>query len=133
MSITKLWKDKKHIMGLPVSFTTYSISEDRLFVDTGLFNKKFEEILLYRIKDIKVSRTIGQRMLGLGTIDIISSDATVSNLKILNVKKVLDVKEMIHQLCEKQKIARRMHTTEILTDTTNYLDDDGDGIPDQFQ
>lgn len=131
--IKKIWKDKKHILGLPISFTNYSISEDRLFVTVGFLNKNYEEILLYRIKDIKVKQTLGQRILGLGSILLISSDSSLPNLEIKNIRKVLEVKEMIHQLCEKQKISRRMHTTEILSDSSEYIDEDGDGIPDIYE
>ncbi len=131
--IKTIWKDKKHIIGLPISFTNYSISEDRLFVTTGFLNKNYEEVLLYRIKDIKVKQTLGQRILGLGSILLVSSDASLPNLEIKNIKRVLEVKEMIHQLCEKQKIARRMHATEILGDSSEYIDEDGDGIPDMFE
>lgn len=131
--IKKIWKDKKHILGLPISFTNYSISEDRLFVTVGFLNKNYEEILLYRIKDIKVKQTLGQRILGLGSILLISSDSSLPNLEIKNIRRVLEVKEMIHQLCEKQKISRRMHTTEILSDSSEYIDEDGDGIPDIYE
>lgn len=131
--IKKIWKDKKHILGLPISFTNYSISEDRLFVTVGFLNKNYEEILLYRIKDIKVKQTLGQRILGLGSILLISSDSSLPNLEIKNIRRVLEVKEMIHQLCEKQKISRRMHATEILSDSSEYIDEDGDGIPDIYE
>ena len=31
-----VWKDRKRICGLPITFTKYSMSEDRLFLETGL-------------------------------------------------------------------------------------------------
>ena len=46
--ITYLWQDRKRILGLPISFTKYSMSEDRIFYKVGLLNTRFEEILLYR-------------------------------------------------------------------------------------
>ena len=51
-SLNILWKDRKRILGMPISFTRYSFSDDRVFVQTGLFSSHFEEILLYRIRDI---------------------------------------------------------------------------------
>ena len=49
MSITIefLWKDRKRYFGLPLSFTRYSLSEDRLFTSVGFLNIKDDEILLY--------------------------------------------------------------------------------------
>ena len=43
-----IWKDRKRYLGMPISFTRYAMSEDRLFLSVGLLNIKDEEILLYR-------------------------------------------------------------------------------------
>ena len=89
MAISKdpmLWRDKKRYLGLPISFTSYSLSEDRLFRDTGFFRRNYEEVLLYRVRDISLSRSLGQMIFGVGTITIISSDKTSAKLEIENVK-----------------------------------------------
>ena len=41
-----IWTDRKRHFGLPISFTKYSLSEDRLFRETGLLNLNEEEVLL---------------------------------------------------------------------------------------
>ena len=51
-AITYLWKDRKRILGLPITFTRYRLSEDRIFRETGLLNLKEEEVLLYRVRDL---------------------------------------------------------------------------------
>ena len=63
MSITieYLWKDRKRYFGLPLSFTRYSLSEDRLFISVGLLNIKDDEILLYRVRDIDITASPGYR------------------------------------------------------------------------
>ena len=60
MSITieSLWKDRKRYFGLPLSFTRYSLSEDRLFISEGFLNIKDDEILLYRVRDIDTRRSL---------------------------------------------------------------------------
>ena len=45
--IEYLWKDRKRFLGLPLSFTRYRLSEDRLFCETGFFKIKSDEVLLY--------------------------------------------------------------------------------------
>ena len=74
--IAYLWKDRKHILGLPWSFTRYMLSEDRLFLSKGFLSVRDDEILLYRVRDISTSRTLFQRLLGLGTVTVLSSDKT---------------------------------------------------------
>lgn len=111
-----IWSDKKRILGLPISFTKYSLSEDRLFVDKGFFNLKSEEILLYRVRDLSVVQNFTQRIFGVGSVIIQSSDKSNPTLEIINVKQPKHVKELLHENVEKMKIARRMHVGEILED-----------------
>ena len=54
--IDYIWQDKKRYFGLPLSFTRYAMSEDRLFTSVGLLNLKDDEVLLYRVRDIDKSR-----------------------------------------------------------------------------
>lgn len=115
-NLKKIWTDKKRILGLPITFTTYSLSEDRLFVDKGLIKLESEEILLYRIRDLKFTQTLGQRIFGVGSVTVQSSDKTTPVLVIENVKNAFDVKELIHENVEKMKLTRKMRVGEILED-----------------
>ena len=108
-----LWTDRKRYFGLPISFTKYEVSEDRLFQTTGFLNLKYEEILLYRVRDLELSRSFGQRIFGVGTIKVSSSDKSNSELYIINVKEPAAVKELIHQQVEDMKIRRRVRFGEI--------------------
>lgn len=128
MSITieYLWKDRKRYFGLPLSFTRYSLSEDRLFISVGLLNIKDDEILLYRVRDIDTSRSLWQRLFGVGTVSVMSSDKTMPNLVLKNIKDPVMVKELIHKQVEETKIKRRVRFGEIMTDA------DGDGFDDEL-
>ena len=53
-----IWKDtRRPIFGLPLSFTKYTLLEDKLLIDTGFLSTKQEEIKLYRIMDVKLNRS----------------------------------------------------------------------------
>ena len=116
VNIEYIWKGKKCYFGLPISFTRYAVSEDRLFQSTGFFTIKDEEILLYRIRDINTSRTLWQRIFGMGTVMVISSDKSMPTLVMKNVKNPLEVKEMLHSQVEEMKRQRRVRVGEIMTD-----------------
>lgn len=122
-NVKKLWSDKKRILGMPISFTTYSLSDDCLFVDKGLVRLQSDEILLYRVRDLSVSQTLGQRIFGVGSIIVQSSDKTSPVLEIRNIKTPFDVKELLHQHVEKMKLERRMRVGEILEDGHDYAED----------
>jgi uncharacterized membrane protein YdbT with pleckstrin-like domain len=113
--IDYIWQDKKRYFGLPLSFTRYAMSEDRLFTSVGLLNLKDDEVLLYRVRDIDTSRSLWQRLFGVGTVTIMSSDKSMPNMVLKNIKNPVDVKERIHEQVEDMKIRRRVRFGEIMT------------------
>ena len=123
VTIEFLWKDRKRYFGLPLSFTRYSLSEDRLFISEGFLNIKDDEILLYRVRDIDTRRSLWQRLFGVGTVIVVSSDKTMPNLVLKNIKDPIFVKELIHKQVEEMKIKRRVRFGEIMTNA-DELDDD---------
>ena len=123
--IDTLWQDRKRRFGLPLSFTRYRLSEDRLFLSVGFLNIRDDEVLLYRVRDIDTRRSLWQRLFGVGTVTVMSSDKTMPTLVLENVKDPMMVKELIHQQVEEMKIRRRVRFGEVMT-----TDADGDGEPD---
>ena len=118
-NIQTRWSDRSRIFGLPITFTKYSTSDDRIFCEKGLLNMKFEEILLYRVRDISMKITLGQRIFGVGSILLQSSDKTSPVLELKNIKNPREVKEMIHRQVEEIKVQRRMRCGEILEDPSD--------------
>lgn len=118
-----LWKDRKRYLGMPLSFTRYALSEDRLFLSVGFLSIKDDELLLYRVRDIASKRSLWQRIFGVGTITVTSSDKTTPTLVLKNIKKPMEVKETIHTQVEEMKIRRRVRVGEIMS---AGLDDDSD-------
>jgi len=119
--IEYIWRDRKRYLGMPLSFTRYAMSEDRLFISVGLLNIKDDEILLYRVRDLDTSRTLWQRIFGVGTVTVMSSDKTMPVMVLRNIKDPVGVKEMLHAQVEEMKIRRRVRLGEIMG---NGLDDD---------
>ena len=124
-----IWKDRRRSLGLPLSFTRYSLTEDRFFLETGFFNIHSEEVLLYRVRDISLERKLGQRIFGVGSIKLVSSDKSSPEVIIKNIKHPVEIKELIHKQVEEMKTKRRMRFGEISGDFAlgddNDLDDDG--------
>ena len=131
------WSDRKRHLGLPLSFTKYSLSEDRLFCEKGFLNIKGDEILLYRIRDLQLNINLFQRLFGVGTVCVQSSDQSIPHLDLQNIKKPREVKELIHRSVEAAKDKRRMRPMEVMGDNGgadfhdgDFEDLDGDGQPD---
>ncbi len=119
-----VWKDRKRtFLGLPWSFTRYALTEEKLIVDTGCFNRKEEEIRLYRILDITLHRTFGQRLLGLGTIHLCTADKTAPEIDIKNIRSPKDVRDMLSDMVEHERNERRIGARELFG-TADYDNDD---------
>ena len=115
VNIEYIWRDRKRYFGMPISFTRYGLSEDRLFLSVGFLNIKDEEILLYRVRDINTSRSLWQRIFGVGTVTVMSSDKSMPTLLLKNVKDPVMVKELLHSQVEQMKRQRRVRVGEIMT------------------
>ena len=122
-----IWKDRKRYLGMPLSFTRYALSEDRLFLSVGFFSIRDEEVLLYRIRDINTSGTLWQRLFGVGTVTVVSSDKTMPTLVLKNIKNPISVKELLHSQVEEMKLRRRVRVGEVMGSfTEEEIDADAD-------
>ena len=111
-----IWTDKKRtLFGLPLSFTTYELDEERLFIRTGFFTRIEDEVRLYRIIDITLKQTLGQRIFGVGTIHCCSSDSSQKEFDIISIKKPREVREQLSQLIEAQREKKRVYSREFMT------------------
>lgn len=120
-----LWEDRKRIIfGLPWSFTKYSLTDERLFIESGLLTTKENECRLYRIMDLQLTRTLGQRIFNLGTITICSSDKSLGDFELKNIKNPKEVKELLAEQVEVQRDKKRVVSREIMDD--HHEEDDKD-------
>lgn len=128
----RLWKDRKRtFLGLPWSFTRYSLYPRKLVLKKGFFTITEDEILLYRILDLRLVRTLGQRIFGLGTIIVISGDATSPEFKIQSVKKSGAIKDKISELVDAERTRLNLKGRElygIADETETMADAAGDNV-----
>ncbi len=122
-----VWSDRKRIVfGLPWTFTKYTLTGEKLLVETGIFSKNEEEIRLYRIMDITLKRTFWQRLFGLGTIHCCTADKTAPELDIQWIPKAAEVKDQLSDLVEKERMEKRVSSREFFGDGEGDMDEDGD-------
>ena len=122
-----LWSDRKRIVfGLPWTFTKYALTKEKLLVETGIFNKDEEEIRLYRIVDLTLKRSLWERLFGVGTIHCCTADKTAAELDIKWIKDSANVKELLSDLVEQERMEKRVSSREFFSDNDGDLDDDGE-------
>ena len=73
----------------------YRLTGQRLFVETGILSQIIDQTELIRVDDIRIRKTLVDRVFGLGSIDVLSTDATDKSLVIEGVKDVEQVAEQV--------------------------------------
>lgn len=103
------YKEKKRSMFfcLPWTFTSYTVTEEIITVDTGLFKKEENDCYLYKVIDVRLESTLLERMLGLGTIHCFTGDVTDPDLKLLHIKHAKEIKDYILKQSEQERMKRR--------------------------
>jgi len=73
----------------------YRLTEQRLFVDRGIITRTTDQLELIRVDDIRVRQGLLDRLLGLGDVIVVSTDATDGTLVVRGIDKPHDVAELI--------------------------------------
>ena len=118
-----VWKARKrNFLGLPWTFTVYGFSQDRLFIKSGIFNTREDEVRLYRITDIGLKKSFWQRIFGVGSIAIYRADKSMGDFELVNLKDSEQVKETLSGLIEKERENKRVTSREFMGD----MEEDGE-------
>ncbi len=91
--------------------TSYRLSTHRFFRRRGLLSRRLDELELIRVDDVAVTQDFVQRMLNVGTVTLITTDATDPKLPIVGIDDPVGLKEKIRA----QVRARRSRTTFLET------------------
>lgn len=104
------FKERKRwtFFGLPFTFTVYTVTEDLITIDTGFLNKEENDCYMYKVQDVKLNTSLGERIFKLGTITCYTGDTTNPELKIMHIKNAKAVKNFI---LEQSEIARKKRRT----------------------
>lgn len=115
------WQDRKRtLFGLPWSFTKYRMTEEKLFVISGLFNTKHEEIRLYRILDVTLRRTFGEKLFGLGTLHLCTADKSAPEIEIKRIKQSQKIHQLISDAVECQRTDKGIIGREFFGDEEGH-------------
>ena len=108
------FKEKKRwvFLGLPFTFTTYTINEEIVRIDEGFLNRKEDDCYMYKIQDVTLTTSFLERIVGLGTIICNTGDVTHPKLELTHIKNARAIKDFILQQSEDQRLKRRTLNTQ---------------------
>lgn len=98
--------------------TTYELTEDRLILHRGIFNKSLDEIELYRVKDARVEFSLIAQWAGIGTIVLESSDETTGNRPLVmpDIEAAQSRREKLRELVNAARRLRGVREFDIMQD-----------------
>ena len=110
-----IWEDRKRpIFGLPLSFTKYKLTNEKIIIESGLLSITQEEIRLYRIMDVTVRCSLWQRLFKVGTIHCCSADKSTPEFDIKDVKNPIQVKDLISKSVEEERNRKKIASREFM-------------------
>lgn len=99
-----IWRDRKRtLFGLPWSFTTYILTENKFIIRKGFLSLDETEFDLYKVTDKKLRLPFGQRLVGCGTIHIFVRDTDTPEVLIQCVKRPREVLAALDKQIEEQR------------------------------
>ncbi len=100
--------------GLPFSFTKYTITEEKLTITSGFLSITEDDAFMYKIQDVRLTRSLTERIFKLGTITCYTGDTTHPELILQHIKHSGKIKDFIMQYSEEARRKRRaLHTLNI--------------------
>lgn len=113
MDTTKVFEERKRLVffGLPFTFTKYTITPSFLTLTQGFFNTTEDDCYMYKIQDVKLTRSLWERIFGLSTIICYTGDVTHKELKLEHIRHADVIKSYLLKTSEEARIKRRTLST----------------------
>ncbi len=109
--------------GLPFTFTKYTVNEEKLIINKGLLKTTEDTCYLYKIIDIKLERSLCERIFGMGTIMCYTGDVTDKVIKLIHIKNSKVINDYLLDQSEEMRRKRRTLNTLSLTQGMTDIDD----------
>jgi uncharacterized membrane protein YdbT with pleckstrin-like domain len=93
--------------------TAYELTTQRLRIRTGILNKKVDELELFRVKDYSMEQPFLLRLVGLGNLTMVTSDATTPTVSIRAITGVEAVREKLRNAVQAERDRRRVRELDV--------------------
>lgn len=110
-------------LGLPFTFTKYTIKEDVITITAGLLKTVENDCYMYKVQDVTHSASLWEKIFKIGTVICNTGDTTHPILKLEHIRNSKVIKEFILKQSEEARLKRR---------TVNMLDIGADEMDDML-
>lgn len=109
------------LFGLPFTFTKYTVNDEIITINDGLLNTKENDCYLYKVQDVELQVSLGERIFGLGTVACYTGDNTHPQLFLTHIRNAKEIKDFILKASEEAR--RRRRTLNTLNINAEDMDD----------
>ena len=131
MDTTPVFQERKRLLffGLPWTFTKYTLSASLLTIDRGFLNTVQDDCYMYKIQDVKLNKSLLERLFKLATIVCYTGDVTHPEIRLEHIKNADAIKAYILKTSEEARLKRRtLNTMNIDAHNCDAHDDVIDSI-----
>lgn len=113
MDTTPVFTERKRLLffGLPWTFTKYTLSASLLTIDRGFLNTVQDDCYMYKIQDVKLNKSLWERLFKLATIVCYTGDVTHPEIRLEHIKNADAIKAYLLKTSEEARIKRRTLNT----------------------
>lgn len=98
---------------LKLATTNFTLTNQRLRIQTGILTRETEEVEMYRVRDTAIRQSLFERMFGLGTLIITSSDERTPEVLMKGIPGPHDVREHFRNQTEAMRRKRGVRDIDI--------------------
>jgi uncharacterized membrane protein YdbT with pleckstrin-like domain len=91
----------------------YELTSERLLIKSGILNKNTETLELYRVRDMQVSQPLLQRIFGLQTIHLITSDSSTPQVSLDYLPTSPKLDSLFREHIEKCRMQKRVREIDL--------------------
>jgi uncharacterized membrane protein YdbT with pleckstrin-like domain len=93
--------------------TSYELTSQRLKIGTGILNRKLDELELFRVKDYAMDQPLFLRIVGLGNLTLVTSDASTPTVAIRAIANVEAVREKLRNAVQAERDRKRVREMDV--------------------
>ena len=111
--VRKMYKERKCwvFFGLPFTFTKYTVTDEVITINEGFLSTKENDCYLYKVQDVELHTSLGERIFGLGTVACYTGDNTHPQLYLTHIHHAKEIKDYILKASEEARRRRRTLNT----------------------
>lgn len=98
---------------LQTRMASYTLTTERLRTERGVLSKTRDELELYRVRDMEATQSFWQRIVGIGTIRLVTSDRSHPEMVLPGIRAHRSAMDLIRGQTEEMRKVKRVRELDV--------------------